>query len=212
MCKVDQQIVQNGIPPPYHRAFPTEHTPPQPRFPAPRRVTRSYGVDASSDQTPKEFVAALGHKTIVVVMYQPTSSLDERTLKQVRSAVSKVPNVLLLTYAVGEYKKYGDLPERVALLGASPSVAVLIQHSSRLTFGANIRWTSLFVRQTLRGMTLLNRSSPISPEILTTSSPGMQRLARDSTTCVSFGRHGSPRFNSNSFKTVVIYSIYSCRV
>src|SRR5690606_38923386 len=26
---------------------------PQPRFPAPRRVTRSYGVDASSDQTPK---------------------------------------------------------------------------------------------------------------------------------------------------------------
>lgn len=29
---------------------------PQPRFPAPRRVTRSYGVDASSDQTPKAFV------------------------------------------------------------------------------------------------------------------------------------------------------------
>jgi presequence protease len=28
----------------------------QPRFPAPRRITRSYGIDAASDQTPKEFV------------------------------------------------------------------------------------------------------------------------------------------------------------
>ena len=29
---------------------------PQPRFPAPRRITRPYGIDAASDQTPKAFV------------------------------------------------------------------------------------------------------------------------------------------------------------
>jgi len=78
----------------------------------------------TSEATPKEFVDDLGRRTIVVVLYQPASIIDESQLLEVRAAVAGSKDVTLLEYTAAEYKRYGDVPEKLGLFRA-PSVAVV---------------------------------------------------------------------------------------
>lgn len=131
----------------------------------------------TSDQTPKAFVEALGKRTIVVAIYQPTSTLDEATMREVRAAIKKTPGTLLLTYSAGDFKKYGDLPERVALLGATPGVAV-VDRSGKLQ-----NFFRTYVDRNLLALTirLANRAkaAKVTPGDVPTATPesGFDQLA-----------------------------------
>lgn len=129
----------------------------------------------TSDQTPKEFVNALGRKTIVVFMYQPTSTLDELVAKEVKAAVKRVPGVVLLTYRVGEFKKYGDLPERVALLGSSPGVAVVDREGKLQNFFRNYVDANMLTL-TLRIANLAAPANVTPGDVPTESASGFDKL------------------------------------
>ena len=79
----------------------------------------------TSEATPKAFVDALGKRTIMVVLHQPESTVDELVLAEARAACTcSGQDVLLLEYTVADYENYGDLLEKLGLFRA-PSVAVV---------------------------------------------------------------------------------------
>ena len=106
-----------------------------------------------SSRTPKAFVAANCVRPIIVVLHQPTSILDQELLKEVRTAVKKTKDELLLIYTPSMVREYGDLPSKLGLFSA-PGVAIVGRDGAI----ENI-WSGVYIDNKLIEASLRNASA-----------------------------------------------------
>lgn len=75
--------------------------------------------------TPKKFAKAHCRKPIMVVLYQPGSSLETKLLAEAQTAARKLGGDLVtLVYTPADVKLYGDLPAKLGLL-STPGLATV---------------------------------------------------------------------------------------
>jgi hypothetical protein len=119
-----------------------------------------------SSRTPKAFVAANCARPIVVVLYQPDSTLDLALRKEVNTAVKKTKDELLLTYTPSDVREYGDLPSKLGLF-AAPGVAIVARDGTI----ENI-WSGVYVDNKLIEASLRNAASATACKVAENAAAG----------------------------------------
>lgn len=130
--------------------------------------------------TPKEFTRAHCRKPILVVLYQPTSILDEALLREAKAAAASVEGTVTLVYTPKQTRKYGDLPSKLGLL-STPGVATVSRSGSIENF-----WTT-FVDRALILKSLQNAAAGKSCKVSNDDAPAPGADLENAASLVSGG-------------------------
>ena len=97
--------------------------------------------------TPKKFSKAHCDKSVLVVLYQPASVLDEQLFAEARAAAKGRKHLVTLAYTPSDVKAFGDLPGKLGLL-STPGLAIVDRSGKIESF-----WTT-YVDRALIGYAL----------------------------------------------------------